>query len=127
MRVACAITLTEAERGQLERWARGRQTSVRLAERAQIVLRAAAGQQNQQIAAALDVGRVTVARWRNRFAAQRLAGIEKDAPRGGRRPTQRHQVAAMIIARTTQTKPAQATQWSTRSLAQELGIRHSMV
>jgi len=127
MRVACAITLTEAERGQLERWARGRQTSVRLAERAQIVLRAAAGQQNQQIAAALDVGRVTVARWRNRFAAQRLAGIEKDAPRGGRRPTQRHQVAAMIIARTTQTKPAQATQWSTRSLAQELGISPSMV
>jgi len=127
MRVACPITLADAERERLERWARGRKTSVRLAERARMILLAAEGQQNKQIAAALGVGRVTVARWRNRFATQRLAGIEKDAPRGGRTPTKRRQVAAMIIERTTKTKPGNATHWSTRSLAKELGVSPSMV
>jgi transposase len=127
MRTACAITLTDVERQQLERWARGRKTAVRLAQRAQMILRAAEGQQNQEIAAQVGVGRVTVARWRNRFATQRLAGIEKDAPRGGRKPTKRNQVASMIVERTTKTMPANATQWSTRSLAKELGVSPSMV
>jgi len=127
MRAACAITLTESEQRQLERWARGRQTPVRLAQRAQMVLLAAEGKQNKEIAAAIGVGRVTVARWRNRFARQRQAGIQKDAPRGGRKPTQRRQVAKMIVERTRTTKPANATQWSTRSLAQELGVSPSMV
>ena len=127
MRVACTITLTDPERQQLERWARGRKTPVRLAQRAQMVLLAAEGKQNKEIAAAIGVGRVTVARWRNRFATQRLAGIEKDAPRGGRKPTKRRQVAKRIIERTTKTKPKNATQWSTRSLAKELGVSPSMV
>ena len=68
-----------------------------------------------------------MARWRNRFATQRLAGIEKDAPRGGRKPTRRRQVAKQIVERTTQTKPKNATHWSTRSLAKELGVSPSMV
>jgi transposase len=117
----------DAERQRLERWARGRRTPVRLAQRAQMVLLAAEGKQNQAIAAAIGVGRVTVARWRNRFATQRLAGIEQDAPRGGRKPTKRRQVASMIVERTTKTTPANATQWSTRSLAKALGVSPSMV
>ena len=127
MRVGCAIALTDAEREQLERWARGRRTAVRLAERAQMILLAADGKQNKQIAAEVGVDRLTVARWRNRFAARGLAGIEKDAPRGGRKPTKRNQVARMIVERTTQTKPANATHWSTRSLARALGVSASMV
>lgn len=127
MRVACTITLTDAERQQLRRWARGRRTPVRLAQRAQMILLAADGQQNKVIAAQVGADRRTVARWRNRFAAQRLAGIEKDAPRGGRKPTKRNQVARMIVERTTKTKPENATHWSTRSLAQELGVSASMV
>ncbi len=127
MRVACAISLSHAERQQLERWARGRRTPVRVAQRAQMILLAASGEQNKVIAAQVGADRRTVARWRNRFATQRLAGIEKDAPRAGRTPTKRRQVARRIIERTTTTKPKNATHWSTRSLAQELGVSASMV
>jgi len=59
--------------------------------------------------------------------AQGLAGIEKDAPRGGRRPTVCNRVARKIVEATTQTKPANATHWSTRSLAVKLGVSPSMV
>jgi len=57
---------------------------VRLAQRAQVVLLAAEGRQNEEIAARVGIGRVAVARWRKRFVEQRLKGIEKDAPGGGR-------------------------------------------
>ncbi|MBC7820766.1 MAG: IS630 family transposase [Planctomycetaceae bacterium] len=65
--------------------------------------------------------------WRNRFATERLVGIERDAPRGGRTPTQRAAVEAEIIRRTTQETPANATQWSTRSLAEAIGCNDTMV
>ena len=79
MRKATAITLDEQERLALGRWARGRKTPARLVLRAQIVLRAADGMDNLSIADELGTGRLTVARWRNRFATGRLAGIERDA------------------------------------------------
>jgi len=127
MRKATAITLNEQDRSTLERWARGRSTPARLVLRAQIVLRAAQGWQNLAIAAELGTDRLTVARWRNRFASGRLAAIEKDAPRGGRKPTARGRVAPRIIAATTQTTPPGATHWSTRTLAESLGVSRSMV
>jgi transposase len=127
MRKATAITLNEQERSTLERWARGRSTPARLVLRAQIVLRAAQGSQNLAIAAELGTDRLTVARWRNRFASGRLAAIEKDAPRGGRKPTARSRVAPRIIAATTQSTPPGATHWSTRTLAEALGVSRAMV
>jgi len=127
MRIARAVTLSEARAQTLQRWARGQKISVRLAERAQIVLLAAQGMMNKDIAVQVGTDRRTVARWRNRFVAEGLKGIEKDRPRGGRKPTQRQQLARRIIERTTQTTPANATHWSTRTLAQELGVSPSMV
>ena len=127
MRVAPPITPTPEQKVTLERWARGRTTPARLVRRAQIVLRAAAGEQNRVIAQELGVERTIVARWRNRFAAQGLVGIEKDAPRGGRPATKRQRVARQIIEYTTQRRPKDATHWSTNSLARELGVSQSMV
>lgn len=127
MKVACSITLNETERSTLEKWSRGQRTQVRLMTRAKIVLLAAQGWLNKDIAMELGVGRDTVARWRQRFAAQRLAGIEKDAPRGGRTPSKRNAHARRIIETTTQTKPEDATHWSTRTLARHLGVSPSMV
>ena len=127
MRVACQISVSETERKTLQRWSRGRKTPARLVLRARIVLMATTGAMNKDIAIALGTSRETVGRWRTRFAQERLAGIEKDAPRGGRPPRRRDQVARMIVERTTQTVPANATHWSVRTLAKELGVSRSMV
>ena len=127
MRIAKIITLTDEERIALKKWSRGRSTPARLVLRAQIVLAASAGQRNDEIAADLKCTRRTVGTWRNRFASERLAGIEQDAPRGGRTPTQRAAVEAEIIRRTTQEMPPNATQWSTRSLAKAIGGNDTMV
>ena len=127
MRVARSIVVTDVQRRTLESWARGRSTPVRLTQRAQIVLRAARGMSNKDIAVELGTDRQTVGRWRGRFAQHGLAGIEKDAPRSGRKPTVRDQIAARIVAVTTQQTPPSATHWSTRSLAQHLGTSRAMV
>jgi transposase len=127
MRVAARVKLTDEERKTLQRWSRGRTTPARLVRRAQIVLMASEGRQNIEIAEALDVDRTVVNRWRRRFAEKRLPGIEKDAPRGGRPATKRVHVVERILRTTTQERPANATHWSTNSLARHLGVSQSMV
>jgi transposase len=127
MRIAKVITLTDEERVALTKWSRGRSTPARLVLRAKIVLAAASGRRSDEIAAELKCTRRTVGTWRNRFVSERLAGIEQDAPRGGRTPTQRVAVEAEIIRRTTQETPPNATQWSTRSLAKSIGCNDTMV
>lgn len=127
MRIATTITLNEEDREVLQRWARGRSTPARLVQRAKIILRAAQGARNDVIAMELRTDRLLVGRWRNRFSKLGLAGIEKDAPRGGRKATARDAIAAKIIEWTTQRKPQNATHWSTRILAKELGTTRSMV
>ena len=127
MRTAPHITLDDDQRTTLQRWARGRRTPIRLVFRAKIVLLAANGMQNKEIAADLKVDRSIVGRWRARFAQHGLSGIEKDAPRGGRKPTQRNNLAQLILDTTTKETPSNATHWSTRSLAKKLGTTQSMV
>lgn len=127
MRVAPKVTVTDEDRKTLERWARGRSSPVRLMQRAQIVLLAAQGQENKDIAGEIGVTRQLVGRWRSRYVKHGLAGIEKDAPGRGRKATRRDAMAAKIIHATTQTKPPHATHWSTRLLAEALGTNRSMV
>ena len=127
MRVAPAIVISDEDRQTLLRWSRGRQTPTRLVLRAKIVLLAAAGRLNQEIAAEMKTGMKTVCLWRRRFAESGLAGIEQDAPRGGRPATSRAAIAAEIIRMTTTVKPPAATHWSTRTLAAELGTSPAMV
>ena len=127
MRVAQVITLRDEERAILQRWSRGRSVPVQLMERARMVLVASEGMTNQDIAKALGTDSHTVARWRGRFAQKRLSGLEKDAPRSGRKPTRRNRVAGQIIEWTTRSVLKNATHWSVRTLAEELGVSPSMV
>ncbi len=84
MKSARRITLTDDERTTLTRWSRGRSTPVRLMERARIVLLAAEGKMNKDIATELEIMPNTVGRWRKRFAEGGVTAIMKDAPRSGR-------------------------------------------
>ena len=124
MRIAASVTLTPEQRSKLEAYARGRSVAQRLVERARIILLAAEGKQNDEIANQLDIGRHTVARWRVRFLNLGVAGLEKDAPRPGRTPTVN---AQEIIQKTTQEKPSNATHWSTRSMARAVGVSEASV
>ena len=127
MRTAPRVKLTETERRQLNRYASGRHVAVRLALRAKIVLRAADGLQNKQIAQQVSASRQLVARWRNRFVQAGVAGIEKDAPRPGRKPALGADKVQEIIRQTTQQRPANATHWSRRTMAKEAGVSASTV
>jgi transposase len=127
MRRACEIVLDEKERATLERWSRGRSSQARQVQRARIVLLAAEGKRNIEIAPLVGTDRLTVARWRKRFAASRVAGIAKDAPRSGRPATRRQEAARKIIERTRGPVPKNATHWTVRTMAKELGVSRSMV
>lgn len=123
-RVAPTIESTDEQIGELRRLARSKRTSVRLAQRAQIVLLAAQGLQNKDIAERLGIGRVQVARWRERYLDCGLQGIERDLPRGA--PPVKVDVAKLVEL-TTQSRPEAATHWSTRKMAAVLQVSPSTV
>lgn len=122
MRVAPTIQLTPEERDQLLSWARGRSTPFRLVLRAKIILRAADGVQNKQIAEELGAQPNTCALWRSRFYRLRLAGIEQDAPRPGGPFTLPDTTIQAIVHDTLHTPPPNATHWSVRTMARRHGV-----
>jgi transposase len=124
MRVAQPIVLNEETRRKLEQQSRGRSTQARVVLRSRVVLLAAEGLQNKQIASALGVAPRMAALWRGRFVEQGMEGLLKDAPRPGRTPSISR---TLLIEKTTQSTPATATQWSTRTMAREMGISKASV
>jgi len=82
MRVTPVVELSQEQAAQLTKLARSTRTSVRRSRRARIVLLAVQGLQNKEIAEQLGLGRVQVARWRERYAHSGLEGVERDLPRG---------------------------------------------
>jgi transposase len=127
MRIAAKVELSEAQRKQLETWATGRTIPVRLAERAKMILLAAQGKTDKEIGADLGIWRGTVARWRGRFIADGVTGIERDETRPGRKPKISARKVKSIVAQTTQQRPDNATHWSTRSMAVVAGISAASV
>lgn len=127
MRIAPRVTLTEQERAQLQTYARGRRIAARLMERSRIVLLAAEGKQDTEIAELLSIPRQKAARWRKRFLKLGVSGLEKDATRLGRPRTITAAKIREVVTKTTQTLPADATHWSTRTMAQAAGISEASV
>ena len=127
MRTAPAIKLSDGDRVTLERWARGRSTPARLVLRSKIALLAASGLRNQDIARELRCGTKTVCLWRRRFSQHGIAGIEKDAPRGGKRDQKSEALVRQIIHKTLHESPPRRFRWSTRTLAAALGTSPAMV
>ena len=127
MRIAPQIDLSDEERETLVKWSRGRSTPARVVQRAKIVLLAADGLENKEIAATLGVMERTVGRWRKRFVDGRAQALEKDLPRGGRHATQREKYESIIIKKVQEEKPEDATHWTTRLLAEAVGVSQNLV
>jgi len=121
------VLLTLARREELRAWARGRSVSVRLAERARIVLLASQGRQDKEIAVLLGMTPQKAGRWRQRFLTLGIEGLKKDAPRpGGRREISAARIEE-VVRRTLQETPATATHWSVRSMAAVSGVSPATV
>jgi transposase len=126
-RRAPSIVLSAHEAATLEGWARSRSLPLRQVQRARIVQLAGTGVENQEIARVLAVSRPTVQLWRERFLGLRLAGLEEDAPRPGRLPRIAEERVQAIVEATRHTKPANATHWTTRTMAQAQGVSAATV
>jgi transposase len=120
------ITLTDDERQTLQRWAQRRTSSQALALRCRIVLACADGLSNMDTAARLGVHAATVGKWRGRFAARRLEGLA-DEPRPGVPRSITDAQVEQIIVKTLEQTPANATHWSTRSMAGATGMSQTAV
>jgi len=123
MRRAQQIRLTATEQFALEMWIACPQTSSRHRLRFKIALAAASGRSNQAIADELSTTAETVSRWRGRFAARGLAGIQSDARRSGRPPTIDEKTLIQLMRRMR----FSAKLWSMRSMAKAVGISKSSV
>ena len=121
-----AIVLTDEEQQSLENWARRPKTAQALAGRARMVLACAQGMSNGEVAVKTGVTRQTVGRWRRRFAAKRLDGL-LDEPRPGAPRTITDADVERVIAQTLESKPKDATHWSTRSMAKHAGLSQTAI
>ena len=124
-RFAVPVQLSAEVRGSLAKLVQSSSTPQSLALRSRIVLAAAEGANNRQIAAELKIPAVTVGKWRQLFAVRGIEGL-RDAPRSGRPPKHhadvRHKVQTLVCQR-----PDDQSRWTVRTLAAELGLPASTV
>ena len=119
---AAPLPVHPEQRETLESWVRAHNTPQSVVLRARIVLLAADGQANRSIAERLKTTRTTVLLWRERFAKQGPAGLQKVAPGRGRKPSIPAATIRQIIDKTLQSTPPGATHWSCASMAKAVGV-----
>src|SRR3989454_2860942 len=120
------VVLSDEEREVLERWARRPKSSQALAFRCRIVLAAADGMSSTEIATELGCNHNTVGKWRGRFARRGFDGLQ-DEPRRGKPRSIRDEDVERVIVKTLEEQPADATHWSTRSMAAATGMSQSAI
>ena len=124
-RVALPVELDCETRNTLNQFVRSSSTPQSLALRSRIVLAAANGSSNQQIASALKIPAITVGKWRRSFAVEGIEGL-RDAPRSGRPPKHDASVRQKVQTRVCQ-QPEDQSRWTVRTLAAEMGLPASTV
>jgi len=120
------LSLAEGQRKQLISWSRRRKTAQALAMRARIVLWAAEGMSNTAIAQHLPATLQTVGKWRRRFLENGIDGL-LDEPRPGTSRKLGDENIERVLALTLESRPANATHWSTRSMAAETGLSRASI
>jgi transposase len=126
-RKSLPVLLTDAEIVRLEQWIRAGSTPQQIVLRARIIVAAARGQTDQQIAKDLKVQRRTTALWRQRVRQQGIGCVWEIAPGRGRKAHYSTDKVARIVKATLQTKPAGSTHWSTRTLADAQGVSKNTI
>lgn len=127
MRVADKIELDAQVERELRVLSKRRRVEARVQQRASVILLAAKGWQNKEIAAEVKLDRRQVALWRRRFIDGGVQALMQDAARSGRTPSVTSEVELRIVNTTLHEKPAAATHWSTRTLAEHLGMSATTV
>ena len=120
------LVLTDDEKQRLTTWASRPKTTQRLATRAKIVLACAEGLENKQVATRLRLCSATVGTWRRRFVERRLAGLADEPHPGAPRSITDADVES-VVTRTLESKPKDATHWSTRGMAEAAGLSQTAV
>ncbi len=120
------LTVSAEERERLAEWVRRPKTAQALAQRSRIVLECAAGQPNAVVANKLGITHQTVGKWRQRFLQQRLDGLLDEPRPGAPRRVSDAQIERMLRL-TLESAPADATHWSTRTMAKRCGLSQTMV
>jgi transposase len=124
---AAPLSITDGQREVLETLLRSHTAPVRQVRRAQVLLMAAEGVSNVEIAERCDVSRPTVLAWRKQFEADGLTRFGEVAKGRGPKPSIPEEKIAEIVRLTTQTTPEGATHWSVRTMAERVGISPASV
>jgi transposase len=120
------LVVAPGERERLQEWTRRRTTAQALALRARIILACAEGRDNTDVAEEVGVTHQTVGKWRRRFIDRRLDGLLDEPRPGGPRRISDAQIEQVIV-KTLESKPRDATHWSTRSMAKTTGLSQSTI
>src|SRR5215467_11757674 len=120
------LVLTEEERRVLERLSRRGRTAQSLALRSKIVLGCADGKSNNDVARQLGTSAQTVCKWRARFVASRLEGLEDEYRPGAPRKITDDMVEQVVV-KTLEQMPSDATHWSVRSMAKATGMSQTAI
>ena len=121
---AKALSLTDEDRRILEGWVRAHSTPQQLVKRARIILLAAEGMSNTDIAKAVGVSRPTVIEWRKRFLAEGVDTLTKIQPGRGAKPKYTKEKVQQIVEATLYTKPKNATHCAVRAGGSGLAFQH---
>ncbi len=121
------LAISPKQKSTLEQLVGGPKTPQKVVFRAMIVLGASEGASNIQLAQRLSTSRPTVIKWRERFTEAGVEGLLHDAPRPGRKKRIAAAKEAAIVEATLHSKPADATHWSVRTMAQAQGVSHATV
>ena len=124
-KVASTVVLSEVDRNQLGQSVRAQFTPQQVVLRSRILLLAAEGKQDLEIAAELEVNRHTPALWRKRYQTQGLEALWEIQAGRGRKPLHDEKKVTAIIEATLQTKGS--THWSCRTLARDQKVSPSTV
>jgi transposase len=126
-RHAVVIALNESERQELERWVSAHRTPQQVAQRCRIILAAAQGKRDKDIAESMNINSKTVALWRQRFQSEGPDCLWEVASGRGRKPQLTAEKIEKVIDATLQTLPPGATHWSCRTMAEKQGVSKATI